>query len=121
MDSRFSWAIVLVFLTMAVLHLHPALTSVYHGVTGWVVCPFRWVTGVPCPGCGMTRAFWDLSAFNVAAAAHQHPFSFVLLGWCVLDLVGGPAMRKRLTRVAPAVLAALLTWWVVVRLLPLLD
>lgn len=36
-------------------------------------CVFRAVTGVPCPGCGMTRAWLALLRGDVASAIAYHP------------------------------------------------
>jgi hypothetical protein len=62
-----------------------------------LVCPFRAATGLPCPGCGCTRAvhfavrgrFGDALAFSplgtaIAAAAGLHAV------WTVLRLAGLP-------------------------------
>jgi hypothetical protein len=58
------------------------------GVTdGPVVCPFRRLTGLPCPGCGMTRAwvFAEHGRFGEAIAAN--PFVLVLLPSAVVFVV----------------------------------
>ncbi len=39
------------------------------------VCLFRRLTGVPCPGCGLTRAFAHLAKGEWSAALADHPFS----------------------------------------------
>ena len=46
-------------------------------------CPFRAVTGIPCPGCGMTRAWLSALAFDFSAAFSQHPmfWSVPVLAW----------------------------------------
>ncbi len=40
---------------------------------GVPVCPMAASLGVPCPGCGLTRATWELLSGNGAAAFHLHP------------------------------------------------
>lgn len=50
------------------------------------ICLSRRLLHLPCPGCGMTRAFAHLAKGEWAAAAKDHPLSFVLalelgLGW----------------------------------------
>jgi len=49
-------------------------------------CPFRWVTGLPCPGCGMTRAFLSLLQGQWSIALHYHLFApfFMLIGLLVV-------------------------------------
>jgi len=47
---------------------------------------FRRVSGVPCPGCGMTRAFAHLAKGQWGEAVRDHPLSFLVglelaLGW----------------------------------------
>lgn len=42
------------------------------------VCLFRRILGLPCPGCGLTRAFAHLAKGEWRQAAADHPFSFVL-------------------------------------------
>lgn len=43
------------------------------------LCLFRLVTGLPCPGCGITRSVVDLVHGDLAASLHHHPFGFVAL------------------------------------------
>ena len=42
------------------------------------VCPLRRLIGLPCPGCGMTRAFAHLAKGEWSAAASDHLVAFVL-------------------------------------------
>ncbi len=48
------------------------LLSVFFYLTG-VGCPIKFVTGISCPGCGMTRAHLALLRLDPAAAYHFHP------------------------------------------------
>jgi hypothetical protein len=78
---------------------------------GLVLCPFRLLTHVPCPGCGMTHAMLALCRGDLRAALIAHPLSPFLaaaLGvwWVngVLDALGRPRLVK-----LPAAAARL--WW----------
>lgn len=41
-------------------------------------CPIRWLLGLACPGCGMTRAAFSCLRLDFAAAWHFHPLIFLL-------------------------------------------
>lgn len=41
-------------------------------------CPIRFLTGIPCPGCGMTRAVWHILRLEFAAGLAAHPLVVVL-------------------------------------------
>jgi hypothetical protein len=43
------------------------------------LCAFRAVTGIQCPGCGMTRAFLSLGQLKLKEAIQFNPFSLFLL------------------------------------------
>ena len=92
---------------------------------GVVLCPFRALTGLPCPGCGMTRAFCSIGHGELAGAFGYNalaPFVFAgaLLLWAhalatVLKLDGARAALERLRpneRAARFMLAVALAWWV---------
>ncbi len=36
-------------------------------------CPIKWLTGLSCPGCGMTRATLAALRLDFGAAVHYHP------------------------------------------------
>lgn len=67
---------------------------------GWSLwpCPFAQVTGLPCHGCGMTRAFLAMLRGEWGAVMRLHPFApfFALVGGVcsvVSFLPGGLAER----------------------------
>ena len=47
-------------------------------------CIFKGVTGIPCPGCGMTRACLAILQGEFSTAWRYHPFSFLLIGLSIL-------------------------------------
>jgi len=67
-------------------------------VTGrhYTTCPFKLITGIPCPGCGMGRATLAMARGEFLASMHYNllciPFTiavFTLLSWMTIDLVRG--------------------------------
>lgn len=46
-------------------------------------CPFRMITGLPCPGCGYTRSVWSLVSGAFLPSFHHNP------GWPFLILFLG--------------------------------
>lgn len=59
-------------------------------------CPFKLLTCIPCPGCGMGRATLALFNGNFAESFYYNilciPFSLgviVALGWLIFDLIRG--------------------------------
>jgi len=93
---------------------------------GFVFCPFRALTGLPCPGCGMTRAFCAIGHGDFASAIGFNPlapfvFAGALLLWAhalatllKLDTARAAIERLRPTQRATRVmLAVTLVWWAV--------
>jgi hypothetical protein len=75
---------------------------------GPVVCPFRLVTGLPCPGCGLGHAFVAISHGDFAAAFAHHPFGLVAYAASVVVvLVVACELLARRTLVGRSTLARL--------------
>lgn len=51
---------------------------------GPILCLFRLVSGVPCAGCGMTRAFVAIANGQVGAAIDYNPLSPVAWLWMAI-------------------------------------
>jgi len=101
--------------------LHLGCTAAGH--FGWS-CPILSASGVPCPGCGLSRATLALLRGEVRHALTLHAFAPVLLGALTLlfaAAVLGPEARQRLseiirkiemrTRITAWMLLALLAYW----------
>lgn len=70
-----------IILTSKLLSIHPF--SLLNGE----ICPFHSLLGIPCPGCGMTRAFLALLRGDVRKAFYWHPlFPLVILIFLVFLL-----------------------------------
>lgn len=41
-------------------------------------CPIKYMTGISCPGCGMTRAYFTLLHLDIRGAIHYHPLFFLV-------------------------------------------
>ncbi len=48
------------------------------GLPGWT-CPIRALTGVPCPGCGLTHAVLQILQGDVISSLQTHAFAPVAL------------------------------------------
>ena len=64
---------------------------------GWG-CPVQHFTGVPCPGCGLSRAAFALLRRDFAAALRWHPMIFVLPPVVLYALFGKKPLLGSKTR-----------------------
>jgi len=46
---------------------------------GPILCPFRLITGMPCPTCGTTRAIGSLLLGNVSESVRLNPLGLLLV------------------------------------------
>ena len=94
--------------------------------TGPTICPFRLVTGLPCPGCGLTRSWVALAHGRVSDSFGANlfgPLAFGLAG-VVATLTLSSSLtgvsptslsRNRLVRVAVKAFVGLWVAWAVLR------
>jgi len=101
--------------------LQIALVSL--GLPGWQ-CPFLQVTGIPCPGCGLTRAVIFLLKGELRTSIRFHAFAPIFLlaaGALILSIllprsIVQPAILKaelleRQTRFTVIILVGLILYW----------
>ena len=80
-------------------------------------CPLHALTGIDCPGCGATRATWDLLHGDVARAWSENAMIFLFLPllvigwvlWLMSEIRDRPIMRFPL-RAAIAFLVLMGIW-----------
>ena len=75
-------------------------------------CPFRAATGVPCPGCGMTRALLLASQLDLRGSLAANPAApFLLAAMAWVGIRGSPRYSRRAQPIAHLALLALLASW----------
>jgi hypothetical protein len=91
-----------------------------HATTGPVLCPMALLLGMPCPGCGITRAFCFASHGHFREAFGFHPLWPLLLayfvflwGYQLAEVVKGAPPRLPTYRIAGVAIVVLLAFWVV--------
>ncbi len=77
-------------------------------------CPVRWLAGVPCPTCGMTRSALCLLTLNFKGAFYYHPLTILMP---FVFFLAYRSKRTRLTNVLLVLLAVLFFVTYIVRLL----
>lgn len=58
-----------------------------------ITCPIKYVTGISCAGCGMTRAWISLLKGDINSAFYYHPLFAMPLIWAIIFL-----FRKKLSK-----------------------
>lgn len=99
-------------------------------------CPFRFVTGLPCPGCGLTRSFLLVARGRLAEATRMHAFWIPITIWVIVGLfnrymVADKTVRAKVNKVlqiVAIVMAVLMLVYFVYRMIaifpneePMLD
>ena len=95
--------------------------------TGWgIPCPFHTLTGLDCPGCGITRMMLAFSRADWAAARAANAGLFYLSPWLALVLgralwlwLTGRSANTLFLRVAGVITIVFLVVWGILRNLPL--
>ncbi|MCB9738042.1 MAG: DUF2752 domain-containing protein [Deltaproteobacteria bacterium] len=87
--------------------------------TGPVLCFHRLTTGIPCPGCGLTRGFVALMHGHLRGALHYNPLTPVVLSWmaiwwcfAVAALLRGRAIPRIPGPLLRIAFGVLLSFWV---------
>jgi hypothetical protein len=94
------------------------------GLPGWP-CPLLHGLGIPCPGCGLSRAAMELLRGQWHTALSHHAFAPLLLAATAviggasllpeslrLALIGGVERLERRTGLTALVLAGLVLYWI---------
>jgi len=97
-----------------------------HTEGSWGLCPFLWLTGRPCPGCGGLRAVNDLTHGDVAAAVSSNVLVVALVAvlavawvvWIVRTARGVDAPMIRIGARTSWILVGVVVVFGVVRNLP---
>ena len=78
-----------------------------------VLCPFRRLTGLPCPACGLTRSWQAVGHGRLGEGFEQHPLgplAFTAAAWFAVD----DAAEARLAAVDRRWAAAAVALWITV-------
>lgn len=84
------------------------------------ICPMRMLTGMPCPGCGLTRAFLLLLQGKVREATAMHPFwiavlllFFIFIGsrYWISDEENRNRINRQLVRMSVIVLIGMVLYY----------
>ena len=59
-----------------------------------VTCPIKFLTGVSCPGCGMTRAWISFLTLHIHKAFYYHPLFLMPLALPPIMLAGDRISEK---------------------------
>jgi hypothetical protein len=100
------------------------LALVSGGISGWP-CPLLHGLGIPCPGCGLSRASLELLHGDWQAALTRHAFAPVVLAGLAmigvasllpdrfrLPLAEGVARLERRTGLSALLLVGLVLYWI---------
>ncbi len=85
-----------------------------------ITCPIKFLTGISCAGCGMTRAWLCLLRGDIGAAFSYHPLFLLPIPGAAVLLLRRRLPRKLFTGLLAAMLAILLLVYAA-RMLDLTD
>lgn len=80
-----------------------------------IPCPLNRITGIPCPGCGMTRAYLSLLRLDFAAAFRFNPMFWSVPILLLLYLFDGRLFRQKWINMSLTVgiLSGFIVCWII--------
>lgn len=66
---------------------------------GGIPCIWRSLTGYPCPGCGLTRAFASISNFNIIESIRFNPEALLFTAIAVVAVIAPGWLNRRFGKV----------------------
>lgn len=75
------------------------LLLVFFWVTFVGFCPIKKLTGIPCPGCGMTRAWICVFHLDIAGAFRYHPMFWTLPVFMVFAVFDFQPFKNKLLNI----------------------
>ncbi|MEI7529874.1 MAG: DUF2752 domain-containing protein [Elusimicrobiota bacterium] len=104
-----AWVVLAATFLSGLLHL--AGYSLVTALPKAVLCPFKALTGLPCPGCGMTHAFLALGRLDFAGAYAENPLVFPLAALMALYVIGRVPRAVRSGKTVNLALLGVLVFW----------
>lgn len=105
---------------LAGLGLYCVICLIFH-----IPCPIHYLTGISCPGCGMSRSVLALLRLDFSAALYYHPLIPYLLVaapvLAALHLTHRDRLRKILVLASAVLMVLVYLWRLIVVRSPVLD
>lgn len=79
-------------------------------------CPLKFVTGISCPGCGMSRAVWYALHLDFSTAFYYHPL-FAIAPILALFFIFEPYINVKLVKISWGLFIAIFLTTYIIRLL----
>lgn len=117
-DLFFKSILILFVLTAIGLRIEKIRYLIYK-TSGYLFCPFREITGIMCPGCGMTHAFIELAKFNIKKSFEYNPFIFLIVMLSILN-TSSKKFEEYMVKhqIYKIILLIVILWWTVTRFIP---
>lgn len=78
-----------------------------------ISCPIKFLTGVSCAGCGMTRAFMSLLQGHIKEAFTYHPLFFTVPIFVVVYLIKDKIPKKIFNLIVAIYIVAFITCYII--------
>ena len=103
---------------IAFLIIYCAVTMLLH-----IPCPILWITGVSCPGCGITRATLALCRLDIGQALYYNPSIFVVIAAVALLVLcrRSPKAKKWIIGIAASMMLGIYIYRMAVLHAPVLQ
>lgn len=102
--AEFGWFLFLSAILVASVVWHPLDDG------GFVICAVRKATGLPCPGCGLTRSFCAMAKGEISRAGQFHVLGPAMFTFTVIYWLRGIALIAGLGQAVSRYDAGMLRW-----------